>query len=282
MRCTLFALGALASVAPVLAEPSAVATPASPWEASTEDGVCRMQRAFEAGGKPHLLILEQNAPDRAFGIALAGPSLALLSPDTPLRLSFATGHYGIENKARIGPNRQFGHVAVLQGVSLAQDETGDHNRIDTSAAQQVERIAISQGEIEVSFATGSLAEAATVINDCTAQILRNWGLDPDVQYGLRQGVSADKIKFTYPSIAARYLRGGPVDVVALVNAAGAATECRIITSSGDKDIDAAACEGMTKARYRPALDAAGQPVASFWKTRINYAATSLDAKRAGK
>lgn len=282
MRRILLALtSTLSLTAPALAAPDAVATPAAAWETSNEGGVCRVQRSFDIGGQPHLLILEQNAPAPAVGIALAGPALAGLSPDKPLRVSFAADHAGFDKRARIEPNRQFGHVAIIQGVWLDRsrpDAAAGRGRVDLATAQGVEQVTVAQGDAGVTFATGSLADAAEALNECTAQIMRDWGLDPEVQYGLKQSVTADEAKFDYPRIAARNLRSGPVEAVALVDAKGKATDCRIMVTSGYQDIDTATCAAMTKARYNPALDAAGTPVASFWKARVNYA-TAYEAQR---
>ena len=287
MRRTFLALASLTFAAPAFAAPAVIAKPAGSWVASSEGGLCRMQRDFEADGQPHLLILEQNAPGQALGIAMAGPSLASLSAEAPLRVNFAAGDAGFDKKALIEPNRQFGHVAILNGVWLTREAPSDdaavngadRARIDQQAAKGVEQIAVSQGDGGVVFETGSLADAAQALNECTAQILRSWGLDPEVQYGLRQGAYTEQVKVTYPRMAARYLRSGPVDVVAIIDAAGKAKSCRIINSSGHEELDTAACSAMTKARYRPALDASDTPVASFWTTRISFAATQFEAER---
>lgn len=290
MRRTFLAFSILAiTAAPALAAPVSVATPVAPWEASTEGGVCRMQRSFEADGQPHLLILEQNSPGRAVGIAMAGPSLAALSPETPLRVSFAADHAGFEKKARIEPNRQFGHLAVLQGVWLETgkpDDVADRSRIDLGAAQDVEQIAVSQDNGGLTFATGSLADAALVLNECTAQILRGWGLDPASQYSLQRSAFpaepsklAKEMRKSYPTGAARGLRSGPLEVAALIDANGAATGCRIIVASPWTDIDEATCKAMLKARYTPALNASGNAVASYWKTRVTFFANEFEAQQ---
>lgn len=289
MRRTFLALAALAaSATPAFAAPT-IATPIAPWEASFEGGICRMQRAFETGGQPHLLILEQNAPGRALGIALAGPSLAGMNENAPLRVTLAASVAGFEKRARIEPNGKFSHVAILNGVWLADDvseEGGDFGRIDLDAVQFVQRIAVSQGGKDVIFETGSVADAALVLNECTAQILRSWGLDPDQQYTLQQSAQpADPAKLaremqkSYPRSAARGLRSGPLEVVALVDAKGVAGQCRIIAASPWADLDAATCTTLTKARYVPARDAEGRPVASYWKTRVTFLATPSDADR---
>lgn len=288
MRRILLAVTAIATTAaPALAEPAVVATPAGSWEQSTDSGVCRLQRSFEAGGQKHLLILEQSGPGRDVGIAMAGPSLAALSPDAPLRVNFAANHAGFDKRARIEPNREFGHVAILQGVWLdtrKPDADTNRSRIDPGAAQDVQQITISQGNGGVTFATGSLAEAAGTLNDCTAQILRGWGLDPAEQYSVAQPSApvepeklAKEMQKAYPTGAARGLRSGPLEVAALVDKQGAVTGCKIIVASPWSDLDEAACKAIAKARYTPARGADGQPVASYWKTRVNFAATQYEA-----
>lgn len=286
MRRILIALAALTAATPALGASPTVATPVAPWEASFEGGICRMQRAFEAGGQPHLLILEQNAPGPALGIALAGPSLAGLDEAAPLRVTLAASDDGFDKRARIEPNRQFGHVAILNGVWLADrvsEESSDHGRIDVGATRFVERIVVSQGDKGVAFETGSLSDAAQLLNECTGQILRSWGLEPEQQYGLRQVAQpadpaklAKEMQKSYPRGAARGLRSGPLEVVALVDEKGTATACKVVAVSPWSDLDAATCEALTRARYTPARDAEGRAVASFWKTRVNFFATEFE------
>ncbi len=289
MHRSLLALAAACCAAPSFAATPVIATPVAPWEASFEGGICRMQRAFEAGGQPHLLILEQNAPDRAIGMALAGPSLAGLDENAPLRVTLAGSDDGFDKRARIEPNRQFGHVAILNGVWLADGvspEGGDQSRIDLGAAQFVDRIAVAQGDRRVTFATGPLTDAAQVLNECTAQILRGWGLDPEQQYGLQTRAQpsdpaklANEMRKSYPRGAARGLRSGPLEVVALVDETGAATACKVVAISPWSDLDAATCAALVKARYTPARDAQGRPVASYWKTRVSFFATGFEARQ---
>jgi len=277
MRLALLAFTALTCATPALAAPVAVVTPSGDWETSSEGGLCRMQRAFEAGGQPHLLILEQNAPDRAVGIALAGPSLAAFRPEAPLRVTFAGDHAGFDKTARIEPNNQFGHVAVLEGVWLEKgtpQRDGNRSHIDPAAAETVDRIAVAQGGGGVSFATGALGDAAKALNACTAQIMRSWGLDPEVQYSLqRSAAPANQERFmtqmrnAYARPALRTLQQGTIDLVVFTDAAGKATDCRMLVATGYEDLDKAMCATAMKERFRPALGPDGQATASYWRLR---------------
>ncbi|ODU19784.1 MAG: hypothetical protein ABS87_13180 [Sphingomonas sp. SCN 67-18] len=284
MRRTLFAVILSALLAgPAAAGAETVVAPITPWQASTEGGLCRVERKFELGGQPHLLILEQTAPGSAFGMAVASPLLAELDPAQPILLGFLSGDPGLERRARVEPNRQFGKVAIVTNLSFFPPAGEPHARIETAVLAEMDRVTVTQGNTLVNFASGSLGEAAAALNGCTAQMLRSWGLDPEVQYGLQSAAFpeqeaklARELRKAYPPRAYRALQNGPLEVAAIVDPSGVATGCKLIVSSSFPDLDAAACKAISKARYRPARDAEGDPVASYWKTRITYALSETD------
>lgn len=277
MRHFLAAFAALACATPLCAAPATVAMPTGGWESSSEGGLCRVQRAFAADGRAHLLILEQNAPDRAVGIALAGPSLASFRPETPLRVRFAADRAGFETRARIEPNSQFGQVVVIEGVWLGNtlpQRDGNRSHIDVALAEHVDRIAVAQGSGEVGFATGALGDAARALNACTAQIMRGWGLDPEVQYRLQRSaapVDADRmmkrLRKAYARPALRALQQGIIDLVVFTDALGKARDCRLLVATGYEALDKAMCAAAMNEGFTPALGADGQATASFWRLR---------------
>lgn len=271
---TVLALATLLA-APVAAHAEAVITPVGPWEASSSDGLCRVERKFAAGEQPHLVILEQKAPGPSFGLAVAGPSLKGLRADGPIRFGFFDSDLAIERPARVETNPRFGTVAVISDLAPYGEASGKRfARIDETVMTAMDRITVAQGDISLTFATGSLGEAAQLLNACTAKTMRDWGLDPARQVGLqRLAFPAEPQKLARKMIglfANRGLLSGPFEAVALVDEAGKATGCRVLPGPGYDVLDAAACEVMTKARYLPALDAEGRPVASYWKTRVKF------------
>jgi hypothetical protein len=285
MRLAVLVLSAFALIAtPAAAQAEIVATPTGPWQAALDGKLCRIERSFEAGGQPHLVILEQNAPGPGFGMALAGAALTGLKGTEPVRLTFDAGGQTLEWRARVQPNSQFGQVAILTGLAPIARRDGTPRpfaRIDTDILGAMDRITLAQGDVSVTFATGTLGEAATVLNECTAQLLRTWGLDPEPQYRLQRLAFPEE-----PQPLARRmlqvirnldLRSGPFEAVALVDATGKATGCRVLPGPGYDALDEVACGVMMKAHYLPALDTSGQPVASFWKTRVAY--NVLDPER---
>lgn len=82
---------------------------------------------------------------------------------------------------------------------------------------------------------------------------------------------AARIQANYPAKAAREEREGRVGVRVQIGSDGRVTACSVTSSSGSPDLDAAACDGMTRyARYNPALDDAGNPTSGSSSTAIVY------------
>lgn len=68
---------------------------------------------------------------------------------------------------------------------------------------------------------------------------------------------------SYPAEAKRNGQQGRVSVQLTIDKAGAPTTCAVVTSSGSPSLDKATCDlAMANAKYTPALDAKGLPVAS--------------------
>jgi len=62
-----------------------------------------------------------------------------------------------------------------------------------------------------------------------------------------------------------------VGVSVVVTPDGRVGGCTITRSSGSSDLDAAACDGMTRdARFNPALDSAGNGIPDKYATTIQY------------
>jgi TonB family protein len=76
----------------------------------------------------------------------------------------------------------------------------------------------------------------------------------------------------YPPAALRARQTGAVRFELRIDAAGRPTDCAILESSGSADLDRQTCALMgQRARFSPALDAGGKPVASTWASRVRWA-----------
>ena len=82
---------------------------------------------------------------------------------------------------------------------------------------------------------------------------------------------ARRIQSNYPRRAEREGTEGSVGVTVTISPDGRVSSCSVSRSSGSSDLDAAACDGMTRyARYNPATNAAGDPVQDTVSTTIVY------------
>jgi len=92
------------------------------------------------------------------------------------------------------------------------------------------------------------------------------GATPD-----NQASWARRIQENYPARAIRDEIEGRVGVRVTIGSNGRVTGCTVTSSGGSKVLDDAACEGMQRyARYKPALDDAGNPTDGTASTTIVY------------
>lgn len=86
-----------------------------------------------------------------------------------------------------------------------------------------------------------------------------------------QGRWAARIQENYPARAIRDEVEGRVGVRVTIGPNGRVSACSVTSSSGSSDLDSAACDGMQRyAKYKPALDAAGNPITGSASTTIVY------------
>lgn len=86
-----------------------------------------------------------------------------------------------------------------------------------------------------------------------------------------QGNWSQRIIENYPARAIREETEGTVRVSVTIGADGRVSACSVSGSSGSSVLDAAACDGMRRfARFRPALNAGGQPTTDTYSTSIVY------------
>lgn len=75
----------------------------------------------------------------------------------------------------------------------------------------------------------------------------------------------------YPASAIRAGAEGTTAIRVMIGADGRASDCRITATSGNPALDEAACRTyLRRARFRPALDQVGHPIASEHLDRIRW------------
>lgn len=180
-----------------------------------------------------------------------------------------TGADWVHGMGKLQAGAQSGEHLVTAG-----EPKGSTSRlVDTQITSGELAAAIAAGSLRVtvdrtldaSVSLSNMANAMTALRKCEDdlakrwQVDRNWVVPPKGERGLK-GLF---LHSDYPSGALHRGRQGSVRVLLTVDAMGRSTECRVIESSGDKDLDVTTCSVYRKrAKFAPALDIGGKAVAS--------------------
>lgn len=276
------------------AKPPQVYSPSTPWNLDYAADSCVLRRRF--GGEKHAILLEmrQFQPGDAIQLTVASefvkpreaaalktrflPDEKPRAIDFPLILEF--------------PGKL---IAARWGDSLYSDEKAD-STVEELAGQpwkqrdeatyKAREGAISGLEIggvfspPIIFQTGEMHRPMTGMRKCLDELVTHWGIDAAAQKSLtRRARPADRMAWTrliqakYPSAMLNAGRSGRVLVRMIVGADGKPTSCNVQSIVEDVSFGQTACTGMMKvARFDPALDAAGKPIASYFHTNIIYKA----------
>ena len=119
--------------------------------------------------------------------------------------------------------------------------------------------------------------AAKVANDAKGTACENYGLaEMEASNAARSGKGGSTAGHwvsagDYPIRALNKEHEGRVVFKVLVNPDGRVGGCWVLTSSGDEDLDAAACKAVTtRARFSPALDENGAPTEGCYGNFVTY------------
>ncbi|MEJ2456775.1 MAG: energy transducer TonB [Novosphingobium sp.] len=81
---------------------------------------------------------------------------------------------------------------------------------------------------------------------------------------------ARSVQAYYPAGQASLGHQARLNVLVLVDSKGRVNDCKVAQSYNDPAFNRAACENIRRATFKPALDANGAPVDSYWNTTISY------------
>ncbi|WP_294322025.1 energy transducer TonB [uncultured Sphingomonas sp.] len=128
--------------------------------------------------------------------------------------------------------------------------------------------------ISVALSMGKPVLAA--LRTCETDLLQHFGYDPvKIAAIAKRAEGANAAQWItnddYPTSALNGNRQGVSFIGWTVSPSGRISDCRVLRSSGTPDLDKAACEAIQKrGRYRPALDAAGNPVESYSTRNVRW------------
>ena len=134
-------------------------------------------------------------------------------------------------------------------------------------------------ERDFQLQTGEMHAPMEAMRTCLDELLTHWGLDTKAQRTLSRQVAPVKqsewsrrVVANYPIDMLRAGRSADIHIRLMVGADGTPTACMPYDSTpGNDSFERSACAwSMQFARFEPALDANGTPVASYYTTTIFY------------
>lgn len=257
--------------------------PAGQWVADYGDNYCRLSRSFTDGSAEISLAMDRVQPGINTRIILLGDAIKLYRSAATLGYHFLpsgedrTGQL-LRSKTADGKQYLLVSPVVLGAAPAPGTPPGPPPMYDREKEQafadNVQGVMLTGGTVEpIEIATGALKPVIAALQACTDDLVKSWGVDPVKQKTATRAVSpggstakwlpADTIGFGDFA----KLNGGTNQVRLMVDATGKPTDCKIHFPTLEQSTNDKVCKALLEnARFTPALDAGGEPFASYYVT----------------
>jgi hypothetical protein len=254
--------------------------PSTPWNAQFEPESCRLLRSFGSDSERLIIVYEFFSPQANGSLTLIGKQLynaALYSEARiwfgdvrPIKsapvLNATTGERGV-------PSWISGEVPLTSQQPVAADV-----RPDPANEAKIDRLTVESSLTgTVVLHTGAMDKPMAIVRTCFDAMVAAWGLGPAVQRNLshlpepitRPGTWIKDSD--YPRKALDSGSSGLLRFRLMVDASGSPTACVIQKKTKPDDFMPIACRLLiSRARFKPAIDANGNPVASYFASAIRF------------
>lgn len=274
------------------ADPPLEMTPASDWSVDAAEGSCGLRRTFEGGADEVGVEIRQLIPDDNFQISVTSGTLSRsagllrvrFEPDDDWRtiagaqIIASNGTQGVLYGDSLLPNADKAATAAAGGAAaVAATVWAEPDR--AAREQSITALAVNglYGR-DIRLQTGPMRQPMDSLRQCMDRLLARWGLDPAVQRTLSRPVLPVRRESWAPRVQRAFERGlnptgqvGAALVRLIVDSDGKPTACLPHEGYDDPGFEQTVCAPFLRhARFAPALDAAGKPVASYHATRVVF------------
>jgi hypothetical protein len=266
--------------------------PTSAWHVDYADERCRLARQFGEGEKQVLLFMDRFGPSEYFRLTLAGKlikthldkgdaAIQFGPMEAEQKLAFLKGNLGkdpalvFSSSSRIAPpnaaetlamkNQKKTEWIVVEPISEDRQKAVRYLRVGKPLRKPV------------MLETGSMRAPSAALDTCIDNLLISWGVDVERHKTLSQKVeplqSPGKwiVSSDYPLDMLSAGQPALVNFRLSIGPDGVPTACYIQATTRPKEFDNAVCKSvMRRARFSPALDAMGQPLASYYQNGVYF------------
>jgi len=275
--------------------------PVSAWEMEYAEDSCRLIRSFGDGDAVVTLALERYEPSNAFSVALISDALTAFRGTQRVKFRFDPAGPAFEYpllRSELADGRayyQLGAAGVVPPPPLRSDQTPEEllaqraepyqGAKEREYAQRITSLTVTEGfSDEVRLQLGPMEAPVGAVQTCIDELLSHWNINVDQHRTMtRKAVPAeDPYEWldakSFPSDQGRRGLGGTTRVRLMVDQSGKPTSCHIQRGSAAESFNQAACRIlMERGKFVPALDAAGQPMASYFVASFVFAPPAIPA-----
>jgi len=267
--------------------------PASKWYVDYADERCRLAREFGEGDSKVAVFFDKYGPGEGFRLVIAGEAVktAVSQADIAVRfgptempqsLFFLSGSLADSSALVFAGDIRIAGPTESEAAAIKAKRRGDP-WIDLAPITPERYSAVRYLELgkplrkAVQLETGSLKSAFAALDKCVDDLVASWGVDIEKHKTLsRKATPTDNpgkwvVSSDYPIKMLQAGQPALVDFRLSVGADGKPSGCKIQATTRPKEFDDAVCQSlMRRASFLPALDASGQPIASWWRSRVRF------------
>ncbi len=249
--------------------------PASPWQVDQAPQLCRLSRDYAAGEERMTLRLEQFRPGSGVQAVVIGDRVMRTESLAGFKVRLGrTAPFRAATFPLILPDQRAAMLLNFQFVKPSK--TSQQTWPDDASLTAIDEIEFSAPVMgTLVFPTRTLVSAMAEMRKCAEDMVRDWGFDPAEQAALSrqpEPASPPRDWLTFGDLGRRKPFAGQLDSVLFridVGKDGAPFGCHVARSYGNPALAERSCALLLqRARFNPALDASGKPVASFWLSRV--------------
>lgn len=294
-RKIIAALTLIATATPAFAQSAKeplMLKPTSAWHVDYADDRCRLARQFGAGDELVYAFFDRYGPTEYFRLMLAGKAMktSIEKADAAVRFGPAEAEQqilffrGDLNKL---PALIFASSIRLASPTAAEfaaatksDDDGwiDYAPIGEARQKVVKYLTVGKPlRRAVTLETGSMRAPFVALDKCIDNLMTTWGIDTEKHKTLtrkvkpRQSPGRWVVSGDYPLDMLASGQPAIVEFRLSVGADGVPTACHIQSTTRPKEFDDAVCKSvMRRARFDPALDATGKPLASYYRNTVRF------------
>ena len=271
-----FIAATAASAAPVQLKPL------SRWDVHYADESCQLMRGFGTAPNNVTMLFEQYQPGDSGSLTLAGKPLRSDSSFSDVRAWFGATR---SDKAITAMNGTIGATRVplvlvptINVLTIGHEGPNAPSALLDAEAAGIDRLSFEMRDrLLFVLLTGPMDKPFAAMRACTDQLVTTWGVDPATLRHARHLAEPLKPPSSwigdddFPNKPLVEGANGLVHFRLMIGADGVPTGCVIQSRTKPDEFAPTACRLlMQRARFAPALDAAGKAVASYFVSSVRF------------